>query len=220
MKNVPLRITRGEHLLLGRASRHAGGDAPSVINLDKWKARIAIYNLTEISSSYRSRYRSFVRQEVKDRLQPHQTFGYVVEPLHPPSDFLRKRSKSAHPTSSLNHRPLEHHNHFEVRLKAPLEDWGGKIVHNNVNHLKKNIRRAQTATHRGDFSELETSGLIPKYALLPKFGKVPKYIIERKKEEELRKKEQEERMRKSSPGPKIIPEAERLKILQVRLLLR
>lgn len=179
--------------------------------------------LTTPISSYRSRFREDVRQEVHNRLKHHQTFGFPVEPLHPPTDFLRKRSRSAS-AAAFKHRP--DHNHFEVRLKAPLDHLGGKIVHHNVNHLRENIKRAESAkprrrpgtcscdTRRGDFFPVEQSGLVPKYVLQTKFGRVPKYIEERKKDAEMRAKQEQERMRESQRGPKLISEQERLEMLQ------
>lgn len=168
-----------------------------------------------------------MRQEVQERLRHHQTFGFSVEPLHPPSEYLRKRSRSA--VAAVN--PIQRdHNHFEVRLKAPLDDHGGRIVHHQVNHLKENIRRAESAkprrrvnfshpkvdNHRGHFFELDRSGLVPKYVLQAKFGRVPQYLHERKKEAELRAQEEQERIRRSSPKPKLISEAERAELLRVR----
>lgn len=148
-----------------------------------------------------------------------------MEPLHPPTDFLRKRSRSAS-TVPKHHRD---HNHFDVRLKAPLDHMGGKIVHHQVNHLKENIRRVESAkprrpktsgvhlqcdTHRGHFIPLERSGLVPKYVLQPKFGHVPKYIMERKREAELRAKEEQLKMQENEKGPKLVSESERLEMLR------
>lgn len=164
-----------------------------------------------------------VREEVQNRLMDHRTFGFPQEPLHPPSDFLRKRTRSAFA------RPPPDHNHFEVRLKAPLDHLGGKIVHNQVNHLRENIRRAESAkprrpatssghlrcdTKKGDFFPLDRSGLVPKYVLQPKFGRVPKYLEQRKREAEERLQQEQERIQENQKGPKLISEAERLELLQ------
>lgn len=161
-------------------------------------------------------------------MKAHQTFGYPIEPLHPPKDFLRKRSRSASVTAN---KPNRDHNHFEVRLKAPLDHLGGTIIHHQINHLKENIRRAESAkprrpstcaghttrcdNHRGDVRPLERSGLVPKYVLKPKFGQVPKYILERKKEAELRAQKEQERILELEKGPKLISESERLQLLRV-----
>lgn len=160
---------------------------------------------------------------MQSRLKDHRTFGYPEEPLHAPSDFLRKRSRSA------SVFPRCQREQVRLTLKAPLDHLGGKIVHHQVNHLIENIQRVDSIkprrpatcsghsrcdTIRGDFFPLDRSGLVPKYVLKPKFGKVPQYIVERKREAQLRTQQEQERMRESEKGPKLISEGERQELLQ------
>lgn len=61
---------------------------------------------------------------------------------------------------------------------------------------------------------LERSGLVPNYVLRTNFGRVPKYILERKREAERKAQQDRERMRECQKGPKLMSEEERQDLLK------
>lgn len=178
---------------------------------------------------YNSIYREMVRDEEKTRKNNcgHKTFGYPEVLLNPPDEFLKKYARNSRTTG--NRR--DHHHHHYVHLKAALPHEYALILHQNINHISKNVsevtknavaRRRPTSScfvdsKRGDFFDLEKSGLMPKYVFQDKFGKTPNYIQKRKDSANKLKMQKETEAELHSSRIRIISERERNEILMVNI---
>ncbi|XP_058124073.1 enkurin [Anopheles ziemanni] len=175
---------------------------------------------------YHSRFERQVRQETKSCKDAHRTMGFSKIPLQTPSEFLKKNcgpryraTKSAPVRLCTGHKPP---------VPKPNETASGEPVGQVmkiVDFKKENIKKVVTAspkkvrpryadTRKGDFHDLEKSGLMPIYVCKPKFGKVPQYLTRRKKDLTAQKERLIEQQAQQKPRCSYISQEERVELLR------
>ena len=150
----------------------------------------------------------------------HKTFGYAEVPLPSPHNFLKKdegirqryeRPKTSHPRCNLRRPPIPHLD--ELRSAQSMQD-----LHDEKNFKLINIIRAKSAFLRNKPGPKSFEQMPPVFITKPKFGKVPRYLIQineqlkRMELEEKRKREEEEGNR--NKNIRVISEEEKKKLLE------
>ncbi|XP_055844637.1 enkurin [Episyrphus balteatus] len=116
------------------------------------------------------------------RKYSHKTLGYAETPLDDPSKFLKKNG-------GIKWQRLNDHVCPPSKELPPIPKKENKHENasNEVNFIKKNIKRVKTATPQrvtpkyvdtavGERHNLDGTGLVPKHVLSKKFGKTPTYL--------------------------------------------
>ncbi|XP_058460406.1 enkurin [Malaya genurostris] len=173
---------------------------------------------------YHSRFEHQVRRETKSCKDAHRTMGFAKIPLQKPNEFLKKNcgvrfraTKSAPVRLCASHKP-------PVPKKDELAATNQQVM-KNVDFKVENIKKVVTSspkkvrpryadTRKGDFHDLEKSGLMPVYKCQPKYGKVPKYLQRRKKDLETEKQRIYEKLVDKTPTCVAVPADERLELLK------
>jgi len=171
---------------------------------------------------YRSSHRAAAKATQKDGKLQRRTMGYAKTPLNAPNDFLKKNSP---PDNALT-GPSFKYPTAERRPPVPSHKVEYKPNYSQKNFINKNAVDVIKApakkpipkyvdTRGGHKSELVPSGLYPKYSQKEDYGKVPEYLIEKRRQEEEAQREYnayiQERMRQGSM--KRMPDQERQHIL-------
>jgi len=174
---------------------------------------------------YQSKHRHWVKDESKDGKLAVRTMGHLKTPLNAPTDFLKKRTRTGTPPNAVQASPFRYPT--DRKPEVPGHVVGSSnvpsdknfITNNAVTNIRSVPRRAipkYVDTPSGNSRELIPSGLYPKYSQKTNYGKVPEYIVQRKKEASEAQREYDayiqERMRQGSM--KRMPDAERTKILE------
>ncbi|XP_055626563.1 enkurin-like [Toxorhynchites rutilus septentrionalis] len=174
---------------------------------------------------YHSRFEHQVRRETKSCKDAHRTMGYAKTPLQKPDEFLKKNcgvryraTKSAPVRLCTGHRP-----------PVPKKDETGcanqqattKSVNFKVENIKKvvntsprKVRPRYADTRKGDYHDLEKSGLMPVYKCQPKYGKIPQYLQRRKKELDAQKQHLVAKSSEQKQDCLAISQEERLELLK------
>lgn len=173
---------------------------------------------------YHSRFEHQVRRETKSSKDAHRTMGFAKIPLQKPDEFLKKNcgirfraTKSAPVRLCVTHKP-------PVPKKEELaasQQQVMKCVDFKVENIKKvvcsnpkKVRPRYADTRKGDFHDLEKSGLVPVYMCQPKYGKVPEYLHRRKKDLEAQKQRLMDKMAEQKSACAAISQEERLELLK------
>lgn len=180
---------------------------------------------------HHSKFEKMVREERQAALSHHKTMGFAEVPLHCPRHFLRKDCGVRCQVPSSPKQCLLPSRKPPVPKKKDLCGCNSpcKKSFECKNFKKENIKCVVSATpkrpkpkfcdtRKGDFHDLERSGLAPVYVYSKKYGKCPGYIV--KKRHEQIQKEMNARNEELEKQPKcryISPE-ERAKLLGVRVL--
>ncbi|XP_052861408.1 enkurin [Anopheles cruzii] len=177
---------------------------------------------------YHSRFEQQVRQETKSCKDDHRTMGYSKIPLHGPGEFLKKNcgprfraTKSAPVRLCTSHKPPVPKPNEPRTMDGPAPCQVMKVV----DFKKENIQKVVTAnpkkpraryadTRKGDFHDLEKSGLTPIYMCKPKFGKIPQYLTRRKKDLAVQKERLVEETAQQKPRCSYISQEERVELLR------
>ncbi|KAK9501275.1 hypothetical protein O3M35_012017 [Rhynocoris fuscipes] len=138
---------------------------------------------------YRSKLRKFIREDVKKRKQCHRTMGFPPDyPRTPPEQFLRKRTRMVRRPVVDVPKPAA-----TTTSKIPTrEDWIKIPERPHIDFIVRNIRNAVKSHPKpGPFTNFDTAfcrrvqhRLIctPQFVKQQGFGKVPDYIVKRKKQ--------------------------------------
>lgn len=172
--------------------------------------------------TYQSKHRHWVRDESRDGKLTVRTMGHAKTPLNPPTAFLKKRDRTGTPPIPTPNFKYGGEKKPEVpgHITKTVSVGSGKnfITGNAVANIRSVPRRAipkYVDTPSGNSRELIPSGLYPKHLQKKNYGKVPEYIVQRKKEAVEAQREYnayiQERMRAGSM--KRMPDNERTKIL-------
>jgi len=174
---------------------------------------------------YQSKHRHWVRDESKDGKLAVRTMGHAKTPLNPPNDFLKKRGRTATPDNAITSAPFKYPADRKPDVPSHIvRNSNGSsernfVTQNAVANIRSVPKRAipkYVDTPSGNSRDLIPSGLYPKYSQKRDYGKVPDYIVHRKKEASEAQREYdayiEERMRAGSM--KRMPDEERCRILE------
>lgn len=131
---------------------------------------------------------SRIIKEATDGKDYHRTMGYADVPLDPPDNFLKVGC-------GVRADPVPRDHICPRRYLAPLPKWQSRRVQSapppnfklrNIHAVVEAPTRRPSArfvdTRKGDFHDVHSSGLLPTYIYQPKFGHVPKYLLQRVKE--------------------------------------
>lgn len=172
---------------------------------------------------YHSRFEHQVRRETKSSQDAHRTMGFAKIPLQKPDEFLRKNcgvrfraTKSAPVRLCTHHKPpVPRKNDLAMTSNQVMKcvDFKVENIKKVVNASPKKVRSRYADTRKGDFHDLEKSGLMPVYICGPKYGKVPEYLERRKKDIEAQKQRALEKMADQKPSCEAISQDERLQLL-------
>nr|CAD7417271.1 unnamed protein product [Timema poppensis] len=180
-----------------------------------------------VGSRYSSRFRGSMGLELgRKNKQGHGTFGLAELRLNKPTEFLKKNTRIVAP------RPvIEGPRCLKPALRPPLpprlvpnkardqeerKNFRAVNVARVVKAVPRQPRRKFVDTRRGDFHDLETSGLLPRYIYSKTLGRVPGYLLRRLSEQEEGQRGKEERKHQhQGPTPRYITESERRSLLEV-----
>lgn len=110
----------------------------------------------------------------------HKTFGFAEMPLPSPDNFLKKdegirrqyeRPKTAHPRCTMRRPPIPHLD--ELKRAQSYQN----LQNEEKNFKVINIKRAKSAFLRNPPGPKCFEQMAPVYINAPKFGKVPRYLI-------------------------------------------
>ncbi|XP_040157326.1 enkurin [Anopheles arabiensis] len=171
---------------------------------------------------YHSRFEHQVRQETKSCKDAHRTMGFSKIPLPGPGDFLRKNCGPRH--RATKSAPVRLCTGHKPPIPKPHEPSPCQVL-KVVDFRKENIKKVVAAnpkkprpryadTRKGDFHDLEKSGLMPIYMCQPKFGKVPQYLTRRKKDLAAQKDRLIEDRAQQQPRCSYILQEERVELLK------
>merc|ERR1719427_2570991 len=129
--------------------------------------------------------------------------GYAKTPLNPPTDYLKKTSPPGPSGATFKYSTAER------RPPVPSHKVEHKPNYTQKNFINKNAVDVIKApakkpipkyvdTRGGHKSELIPSGLYPKFSQKEDYGKVPEYLIEKRRLEEEAQQEYNARSRKRS----------------------
>ncbi|XP_053686786.1 enkurin [Sabethes cyaneus] len=172
---------------------------------------------------YHSRFEHQVRRETKSCKDAHRTMGYAKIPLQKPNEFLKKNcgiryraTKSAPVRLCADHKPPVPKKEDLTTNQQLMKcvDFKVENVKKVVASSPKKMRPRYADTRKGDFHDLEKSGLMPVYKCQPKYGKVPKYLERRKKDLEAQKQRMAEKMGEQVPDGFLVSQEERLELLK------
>ncbi|CAH1394481.1 unnamed protein product [Nezara viridula] len=150
---------------------------------------------------YRSKFSKQVREEIKKRKECHKTFGLPKEMLAPTK--LKKGSRRVVRPDVDKTKP-----DLPLKMKVPTrEEWNNPAHREHTNFLLRNmIKAVRLKPPQGPSRAFDPASgrryhacnlLAPKFSLKEDFGKVPKYLEERKRhlaeEAEARRKQEEEK---------------------------
>uniref|UniRef100_A0A182QMK2 Enkurin domain-containing protein n=1 Tax=Anopheles farauti TaxID=69004 RepID=A0A182QMK2_9DIPT len=171
---------------------------------------------------YHSRFEHQVRQETKSSKDAHRTMGFSKIPLPGPSEFLKKNCGPRH--RATKSAPVRLCTAHKPPVPKPTESAACQVL-KVVDFKKENIKKVVTTspkkararyadTRKGDFHDLERSGLMPIYMCRPKFGKVPQYLTRRKKDLIAQKERLIEECSQQKPRCSYISQEERVDLLK------
>ncbi|EDS42486.1 conserved hypothetical protein [Culex quinquefasciatus] len=175
---------------------------------------------------YHSRFEHQVRRETKSCKDAHRTMGYAKVPTQKPDEFLKKncgvryRATKSAPVrlcGPANHKPPVPKKDEVAKATAitpKCVDFKVENIRKVVNTSPKKVRSRYADTRKGDFHDLEKSGLLPVYKCQPKYGKVPGYLERRKKDLEAASKRTVEQSADEKARCEAISQEERLELLK------
>jgi len=140
---------------------------------------------------YQSLHRGAVKLDGTTGKLSRRTMGYAKTPLKAPEEFLKK---NAQPELTKNTQKAIKYHALDKKPPVPSHIVDNKRAMSQKNFIKENateIIKAQAKkptpkyvdTNGGHVNDLIPSGLHPKYSKKSDYGKVPTYIIEKKKAE-------------------------------------
>lgn len=152
--------------------------------------------------------------------------GYAETPLDCPQHFLKVGS-GIRPQSAIKDHVCPRRLIAPVPRNLPVRSKSANVTTKQFE--LENIRSAMMLkprrpsaryvdTRKGDFHELERSGLHPLYVYKPDFGKPPKYLTCRMKEISLREEKRRAEEIKRQPKYRYITRDERSELLRVGLV--
>ncbi|XP_058832976.1 enkurin [Topomyia yanbarensis] len=173
---------------------------------------------------YHSRFEHQVRRETKSSKDAHRTMGYAKIPQQKPDEFLKKNcgvrfraTKSAPVRMCTGHKPpVPKKNELAQSNQQVMKcvDFKVENIKKVVATSPKKIRPRYADTRKGDFHDLEKSGLMPVYRCQPKYGKVPEYLQRRKKDLEAQKQCMAATINNKVPSCVAVSQEERLELLK------
>lgn len=145
--------------------------------------------------------------------------GYIEVPLDPPTNFLKIgngiRPDPAAPSHKCFHRyvpPIPKPQPRRCQSAPPKNFQQKNIREVSALTTRKPIPR-YVDSHRGDFHELQTSGLTPIYTHRPTFGRVPKYLKKRIKELKMEEEIARQKEINKQPLCRYVTQDERQKVI-------
>lgn len=116
----------------------------------------------------------------------HKTMGYAEVPLQLPQDYLKiggghhsKRIEKDHKCYRRIMPPIPKRQDLKA---AETKNFKTANIETISKMTPKRTEPRYVDTKKGDYHDLRKSGLMPAYIYQPKFGKLPKYLINRIRE--------------------------------------
>jgi hypothetical protein len=176
---------------------------------------------------YHSKFQSQIRNEVMSCKENHRTMGYAEIPLQKPNEFLKKncgvryRATKSAPVRmcSMPKPPIPDKSEFKCDIQPKNIDFKKENIKSVVTCPAKKPKPRYADTRKGDFHDLEPSGLVPVYMCQQKFGKLPVYLCKRRREMEAQKQKVFEENMKDDSLCQYVEQQKRIDILRVLIFL-
>ncbi|XP_075231700.1 enkurin-like [Lycorma delicatula] len=172
---------------------------------------------------HHSVFSSKVHDEKLSHKKCHQTMGYAQIKLNPPSCYLKKKTRivrrpHVEDKKPINLEPKPPVPSFKIKPKKNDKASEKNFRKQNIIHMIKSTPKKPTPalvdTPYGNKQKLKPSGLLPNFIFKEGFGKVPNYLLIRKKEAEDIEDRIKEKESKIRPPLRYITEDERQELLE------
>lgn len=134
---------------------------------------------------YMSKHRSDVAAQSKQYKTANKTMGPAKVNVLPPNEFLKKSDKALPapaPVQKKATRKPALPTDQNVPAKPTEKDFIRTNAIENITSVPRKPKAAYCDTKNGHKNDLIRSGLVPVYTLRDDFGKVPEYLVQRKRE--------------------------------------